>query len=240
MKKRDVPGSPCRPARPRNWLSIRLASWRVVPMTYRPPSSTTRSRSIGGLPPSRMSVPRPAMFVDTVTAPSAPARAMISASASSFLAFRTECGMPGQLQAAAQRLRFFHAGRSHQNRTTRLVNLSNFFRQRAVASLFVGIHHVRQVFANHRPVGWNHRHRQFVDLPEFAGLRGGGAGHAADPLIHPARLCTVIEPRIRPCVFRRTRSLASMADCKPAGQRWFCAMRPLNSSTSSMEPSLTT
>jgi hypothetical protein len=26
MKKRDVPGSPCRPARPRSWLSIRLAS----------------------------------------------------------------------------------------------------------------------------------------------------------------------------------------------------------------------
>ena len=47
-----------------------------------------------GLPPSRMSTPRPAMFVATVTAPMRPAWVTISASCSCFFAFSTECGMP--------------------------------------------------------------------------------------------------------------------------------------------------
>jgi hypothetical protein len=53
------PGSPCRPARPLSWLSIRRESCLAVPITANPcvPS------------PSLMSVPRPAMFVDIVTAP---------------------------------------------------------------------------------------------------------------------------------------------------------------------------
>ena len=46
------------------------------------------------LPPSMMSVPRPAMLVATVTAPYLPACATISASFSWFLAFRTLCWMP--------------------------------------------------------------------------------------------------------------------------------------------------
>ena len=44
-KKRDSPGSPWRPARPRSWLSMRRDSWRSVPMMYRPPASMTFSRS---------------------------------------------------------------------------------------------------------------------------------------------------------------------------------------------------
>ena len=46
------------------------------------------------LPPSMMSVPRPAMLVATVTAPNLPAWATISASFSWFLALRTLCLMP--------------------------------------------------------------------------------------------------------------------------------------------------
>ena len=41
-----------------------------------------------------MSVPRPAMLVATVTAPRTPARAIIAASRSWCLAFRTSCGTP--------------------------------------------------------------------------------------------------------------------------------------------------
>src|SRR5918993_790113 len=40
-KKRDSPGSPWRPERPRSWLSIRRDSWRSVPSTASPPRSTT-------------------------------------------------------------------------------------------------------------------------------------------------------------------------------------------------------
>ncbi len=46
------------------------------------------------LPPSMMSVPRPAMFVATVTWPFRPAIATIDASRSCCFAFSTSCGMP--------------------------------------------------------------------------------------------------------------------------------------------------
>ena len=68
-KNTDEPGSPWRPARPRSWLSSRSVWCRPVPMTCRPPSSATSSWSASSEPPSRMSVPRPAIWVDTVTAP---------------------------------------------------------------------------------------------------------------------------------------------------------------------------
>ena len=47
-----------------------------------------------GLPPSKISVPRPAIFVAIVTAPTRPAWAIISASFKWFLAFKTLCLMP--------------------------------------------------------------------------------------------------------------------------------------------------
>ena len=42
-KNRDEPGSPCRPDRPRNWLSIRRLSWRSVPTICKPPAAKTSS-----------------------------------------------------------------------------------------------------------------------------------------------------------------------------------------------------
>src|ERR1700735_1716317 len=47
-----------------------------------------------GFPPRRISVPRPAMFVETVTAPLRPACAIIFASRSCCFAFSTWYGMP--------------------------------------------------------------------------------------------------------------------------------------------------
>src|ERR1035438_2028335 len=64
---------------------MRRLSWRFVPITRSPPSSVTP-------PPSWMSTPRPAMFVDMVTAPRWPARATMAASSSSLRALSTECG----------------------------------------------------------------------------------------------------------------------------------------------------
>src|SRR5919205_587732 len=43
-KKRDSPGSPWRPERPRSWLSMRRDSWRSVPQMNRPPACRTFSR----------------------------------------------------------------------------------------------------------------------------------------------------------------------------------------------------
>src|SRR5207245_2231438 len=86
-KKRDEPGSPWRPLRPRSWLSIRRLSCRSVPTMCRPPPFATPS-------PSTMSVPRPAMLVAMVTAPAWPALATIKASRSCCLALSTSCGTP--------------------------------------------------------------------------------------------------------------------------------------------------
>ena len=47
-----------------------------------------------GLPPSKMSVPRPAMLVAMVTAPSLPAWATMLASSRCLLAFKMLCAMP--------------------------------------------------------------------------------------------------------------------------------------------------
>ena len=115
-KKRDSPGSPWRPARPRNWLSIRRDSWRSEPMICKPPASSTcwfrtchsawacsfisgvtlsiLASSACQLPPKIISVPRPAMLVAIVTALGLPACAIISASRSCCLALRTLCWMP--------------------------------------------------------------------------------------------------------------------------------------------------
>ncbi len=59
-----------------------------------PRRASAASTSGSGLPPSTMSVPRPAMFVAMVTAPSRPACATISASRSWYRALSTSCGTP--------------------------------------------------------------------------------------------------------------------------------------------------
>ncbi len=120
-KKRELPGSPWRPERPRNWLSMRRDSWRSEPMMCSPPEFTTWSWSFchparisamrrslspsgssassftfwmsgSGLPPSTMSVPRPAMLVAMVTIFGRPAWITISASRACCLALSTWCG----------------------------------------------------------------------------------------------------------------------------------------------------
>ncbi len=121
-KKREEPGSPWRPARPRSWLSIRRDSWRSVPMMWSPPAARTKSwricqsalascfsasvtlspkaaNSTSNLPPKPMSVPRPAMLVAIVTAPGRPASAIILASRSCCLALSTLCGTSAAVSA---------------------------------------------------------------------------------------------------------------------------------------------
>ena len=95
-KNLEYPGSPWRPERPLNWLSIRLASWRSVPITHNPAAWWTSLVSLISLTPSPslISVPRPAILVAIVIAPNWPAFSIIWASLSWFLAFKTSCGKP--------------------------------------------------------------------------------------------------------------------------------------------------
>ena len=98
-----LPGSPWRPARPRNWLSIRRDSWRSVPKICKPPASLTAlasSVSIG-LPPSKMSTPRPAMLVARVICFKRPAWDTICASRSWFFAFKISNCKPSCFRLSA-------------------------------------------------------------------------------------------------------------------------------------------
>jgi hypothetical protein len=81
------------------------------------------SASISGLPPSQMSVPRPAMLVEIVTAPLRPACATISASRSWCFAFNTLCGHALLLQLSCEHLGLLDRDRADQHRLTRRVAL---------------------------------------------------------------------------------------------------------------------
>src|SRR3954462_11420832 len=64
------------------------------------------SRQELGVAASRMSTPRPAMLVATVTAPRRPAWATICASRSWFFAFKTLCSIPRRLRTPDKRSDF--------------------------------------------------------------------------------------------------------------------------------------
>ena len=81
-----VPGSPWRPARPRNCLSTRRLSCLSVPTIAKPPASLTPA-------PNLISVPLPAMLVAIVIAPVKPASAITCASRACCFAFKTLCGI---------------------------------------------------------------------------------------------------------------------------------------------------
>ena len=101
MKNIVDPGSPCLPDLPLNWLSILLLSCLSVPIIKRPKSFLFYFVFFKNLfiiytifnkifiSPNFISVPLPAIFVAIVTAPIFPASAIILASFSCCLAFKT-------------------------------------------------------------------------------------------------------------------------------------------------------
>ena len=145
---------------------------------------TSRARRNSGFPPSTMSVPRPAMLVEMVTASLRPACATISASRSCCLALSTLCRMPRlsslresisevSIEIVPTRIGCPLAWRSMISSTT------------AVELLALGLeHHVRAVAADHRTVGRDQVHVEVVDLRELRRLGVGRAGHARDLLVH--------------------------------------------------------
>ena len=175
-KKRDSPGSPWRPERPRSWLSMRRDSWRSVPRMYRPPSSVTPSASL-------MSTPRPAMFVAIVTAPTWPASLMISASRSCCLAFSTLCVIPRRSSSCDR----------YSETSTEIVPTSTgwpFSWRSAMSSdhgleLLVArlVDEVVLVEPHHRLVRRDRGDAELVDLVELVRLGERRAGHAGELLV---------------------------------------------------------
>ena len=136
-----------------------------------------------GLPPSRMSVPRPAMFVAMVTAPMRPAWATIGASFSWNLAFRTSCLMPAPLEHLGEDLALLDADRADQDRPARLRHLHDLVDDGVELGVLVAEDQVRVVVPDHRAVGGDRDHVKAVDLVELLLLGHGRAGHAGQLVV---------------------------------------------------------
>ena len=135
------------------------------------------------LPPSRMSVPRPAMLVAIVTMPRRPAWATISASFSWNLALRTTWRTPLRLRISESSSDF-----SMEVVPTRtgcfLVQARDLVGHGEVLFLRSAIDHVGVLDAQHRAVGGNDDDVELVDLVELGGFGFRRAGHAGEFFVH--------------------------------------------------------
>ena len=107
---------------------------------------------ISGLPPRRMSVPRPAMFVLTVMAPLRPAWATTNASRSWCLALRTACGILLLLEQVRDRVALLDAGRADEDRLALLVALEQLGHDGGELLALGLVDDVLVVLADHRLV----------------------------------------------------------------------------------------
>jgi hypothetical protein len=129
------------------------------------------------LPPSLMSVPRPAMFVAMVIAPSLPASATICASCSCWRAFRTLWVSPAWAEAGSISTcrstwcRPAPVARVHGAPPDGLDDGVVFLPAGAIDLIIL-------VDPRDGPVGRDLDHAEPVDRHEFLGLGDGGAGHA--------------------------------------------------------------
>ncbi len=130
-----------------------------------------------------MSVPRPAMLVETVTAPRWPARETISASCSWNLALSTVCGILARLSMRAR----VSEDSTEAVPTEAGLALGVGFLDRGddgVELLAAGLEDlVVFIHTDVRRVGRDGQHVEPVDVVELGGLGLGGAGHAREFLI---------------------------------------------------------
>ena len=174
----------CRPPASSNRTVTSSASRRSVSRGWPHPADLLAPLSSASrLPPSTMSVPRPAMFVAIVTTPGLPACAMISASCSWYLAFSTLCSMPspsGTPPTAPRTSRPTPCPPALAHRcqctTARLLLMASNFSSR--------VRYTRSfmIIAQHGHVGRDHHAVQAVDLSEFKRLRVGGSRHPRQSL----------------------------------------------------------
>ena len=137
-----------------------------------------------GLPPSRMSVPRPAMLVAMVTSPCGrPGRRSRPLSRAAWRSAR--CGeSPALLEQFRADLGLFDGDGADQHRLPLRVELLDLLDD-GVELFHLGlVDHIRKVGTQQRPVGGDDHHIQFVDLVELLGLGIGGTGHAGQLLVH--------------------------------------------------------
>ena len=133
-----------------------------------------------------MSVPRPAMLVATVTAPSLPAWATISASFSWFLAFSRLWRMPSRASRRESGLVLLDGDGAHQDGLALLVALLHLRDDGPVLALHRSCKRRRGGRSGPRwAVGGDLDDVQVVDGAELLLLGHGGAGHAGELAVEP-------------------------------------------------------
>ncbi len=148
-----------------------------------PRSRSTSSASTSGLPPSRMSVPRPAMFVAMVTAPTRPACAMMCASRSWFFAFKRLVLDAALVEQARELLGAFDGHGADEAGLARRVALGHVVGHGVELRLHRAVDEVVLVLSGDRAVRRDGHDRQLVDLAELGVLGHGRAGHAGELLV---------------------------------------------------------
>ena len=153
-------------------------------MTFVPFLWSSSAAMTSGLPPRRMSVPRPAMFVAIVTAPGRPACATISASRSWSLALRTLCLIPRRFSISPSIS--LTSTLIVPTRTGRPFSCSSAISSTTAFHLpfCAGVDEVGVVVADHVAVGRDDDDLEVVDLRELLRLGLGRAGHAGELVVH--------------------------------------------------------
>ncbi len=136
------------------------------------------------LPPSRMSVPRPAMLVAMVTMPRRPAWATISASFSWNLALRTTWRTPLRLRMSESSSDFSMLVVPTRTGCLFGVEARDLVGDGEVFFLGGAIDDVGIFDAQHLAVGGDDDDVELVDLVELGGFGLGGAGHAGEFFVH--------------------------------------------------------
>ena len=135
------------------------------------------------LPPSMMSVPRPAMLVATVTAPLRAGHRHNRRLSGVVLGVEHLVLDALRGQQLAQVLGLLHAGGAHQHGLTLLMPLDDVLDDGIELRLLGAVDAVGLVSTNHRPVRGDRHHTQVVGVHELGGLGLGGAGHARELLV---------------------------------------------------------
>ena len=139
--------------------------------------------SISALPPRMMSVPRPAMFVDTVIAPLRPACATTKASFSWCLAFKTACATPRFFKMRAMAVDLLDARGADEDGLPALVEFDDLLDDRRELLALGLVDQVLEVLADDGLVRRDLDDRELVRGVELRGLGVGRAGHSGELVV---------------------------------------------------------
>ena len=145
--------------------------------------ASSSASSASRLPPSTMSVPRPAMLVAMVTVPGPAGLDDDLRLALVLLGVQHLVRNLVLLQQARQELRRLDRGRADQHRLPALMAVLDVLDDRLELVFLRQVHEIRRVLADHRPVRRDHHDLEAVDLLELVGLGVGRAGHARELLV---------------------------------------------------------